>query len=67
MQHHFAHGNLNAYPLNKEVASSIPADKIPKNSIEHSINYLTKASFGFGDVNACVVLKNKKISNLQDC
>ena len=57
MQHYFVHANLNAYPLNKELASFIPADKIPKNSIEHSINYLTKSSFGFGDVNACVVLK----------
>ena len=57
MQHHFVHGNLNAYPLNEELASSIPADKIPKNSMDKSINYLAKASFGFGDVNACVVLK----------
>ena len=57
MQHDFVHGNLNAYPLNKQVASSIPADKLPGKSIKKSINYLTKASFGFGDVNACVVLK----------
>ena len=55
MQHHIVNGNLNAYPLNEEIARSIPADKIPKNSIEHSINYLAKASFNFGDVNACVV------------
>lgn len=57
MQHDFIHGNLNAYPLHEELASFIQADKICEKRIKYNINYIAKASFGFGDVNACVVLK----------
>jgi len=59
MQHDFVHANLNAYPLNQQLAGFIPADKLPEKSISQPIKYLTKASFGFGDVNACLVMKNK--------
>jgi len=58
MQHDLVHGNLNANPFCEKLARCIPADKISEKSIKHNINYLAKASFGFGDVNACVVLKN---------
>ncbi len=57
MQHGFVHGNLNAHPLNESIAHLIPADKIPSESLSKNIDHMVKASFGFGDVNACVVLK----------
>ena len=57
MQHDFIHANLNAYPLNEEIADTIPASKLPKTTTKREVNYLAKASFGFGDVNACIILK----------
>jgi 3-oxoacyl-[acyl-carrier-protein] synthase-1 len=35
----------------------ISNDKIPTQIIEKNITILAKASFGFGDVNACVIFK----------
>lgn len=57
IQNGFIHGNLNAYPLNESISNAIPAANIPEQSLSKDIDYIIKASFGFGDVNACVILK----------
>ena len=53
----FVFGNVNCGQLNPEIAKIIDPARIPLKTLETDVNYLAKASFGFGDVNACVILK----------
>ena len=55
--HNFIFPNINCDDLNLEVIKLIDADKIPQKMIEKTINIVAKASFGFGDVNGCVIFK----------
>lgn len=55
--HHFIFPNLNCDDLHPEIAAMVQEDKIPKQQLQKEINIAVKASFGFGDVNACVVFK----------
>jgi 3-oxoacyl-(acyl-carrier-protein) synthase len=57
IKHQKIYGNCNINPLKPEIEKIIDSDRAPEKSISHKIDYLMKASFGFGDVNACVVLK----------
>lgn len=51
-------GNINCEDLHPEVAAHIEPTKIPQKTMDYSPKILAKASFGFGDVNACVIFKN---------
>ena len=53
----FVFPNINCEDLNPEISSLISMDKIPTKMIQKDIQILAKASFGFGDVNACVIFK----------
>ena len=53
----FIFPNINCEDLHPEILALISANKIPKKEIQKDINILAKASFGFGDVNACVIFK----------
>ena len=53
----FVFPNVNCHDLNPEIASLINAECIPHTMIKKELNILAKASFGFGDVNACLILK----------
>jgi 3-oxoacyl-(acyl-carrier-protein) synthase len=44
--------------LNPEITSIIDVSRIPQKLIETELNIIAKASFGFGDVNGCIILKN---------
>jgi len=58
MNRNFVHPSLNSEDLHSEIAAIYPREKIPLKSVENvDIKYVAKASFGFGDVNACVILK----------
>ena len=57
IKNNFIFPNVNCEDLNPTIAELISPQKIPQKTIQKEINILTKASFGFGDVNACVVLK----------
>ena len=39
------------------IDGAISQANVPIESIDHSIQVIAKASFGFGDVNACVLFK----------
>jgi 3-oxoacyl-[acyl-carrier-protein] synthase-1 len=52
--------NINCEDLNPGVLDIIGTEKIPQQAQDHKIDILVKASFGFGDVNACVVFKKYK-------
>ncbi len=53
----FIFPNINCEDLNPEITNLINASKIPQKIIEKNVNILAKASFGFGDVNGCVIFK----------
>jgi 3-oxoacyl-(acyl-carrier-protein) synthase len=53
----FLFQNLNASPIHTKISDVISKDKIPLKTIDYQAKMIAKASFGFGDVNACVVLK----------
>lgn len=60
IKNNFLFPNLNIEDLHPEITNLIAEEKILKNTISKEINILVKASFGFGDVNACVVFKKYK-------
>ncbi len=53
----FIFPNINCEDLNPEISTLIDASKIPQKVIEKEVNIVAKASFGFGDVNGCVIFK----------
>lgn len=58
----FIHASLNSRPLRPEIEKIYDDSKISENTIENiDINHSISANFGFGDVNACLVLKNSRL------
>ncbi|MBW8682750.1 beta-ketoacyl-[acyl-carrier-protein] synthase family protein [Chitinophaga rhizophila] len=53
----FLFPNINCQDLHPEIAAIAAPEKIPQQLIYKDLNLIAKASFGFGDVNACVILK----------
>jgi 3-oxoacyl-(acyl-carrier-protein) synthase len=56
----FIFPNTNCDDLHPEIINCVDASRIPQQLIEKDITILAKASFGFGDVNGCVILKKYK-------
>ncbi len=57
LAHQKVYGNRNITQVHEDILKVVDAACIPLETRYMSINYAMKASFGFGDVNACVVLK----------
>lgn len=57
MHHDFVFPNINCQDIHPKITKLIALEKIPQKKIDISINIAAKASFGFGDVNACVIFK----------
>jgi 3-oxoacyl-(acyl-carrier-protein) synthase len=53
----FVFPNRNCEDLHPEITQIVDSSKIPLQLIEKELNIVVKASFGFGDVNGCVVFK----------
>jgi 3-oxoacyl-(acyl-carrier-protein) synthase len=49
--------SINCEDLNPDIKALVEEDRIVRNPIKKEINILAKASFGFGDVNACIIFK----------
>jgi 3-oxoacyl-(acyl-carrier-protein) synthase len=56
----FIFPNTNCSDLNPDITAIIDKSCIPQQLIEKELNIVIKASFGFGDVNGCVVFKKFK-------
>ena len=56
----FLFPNINCEDLHPGITALIAPKKIPVKCIPYAINLLVKASFGFGDVNACLIFKKYK-------
>ena len=53
----FVFPNRNCEDLHPEITEIVDSSRIPLQLIEKDLNIVLKASFGFGDVNGCVVFK----------
>lgn len=53
----FVFPNTNCEDLHPEILERIDSSRIPIKKIEKELNIVLKASFGFGDVNGCLVFK----------
>jgi len=49
--------NINCEDIHPEITELIADSCIPRKTLEHAPSIIAKASFGFGDVNACVIFK----------
>jgi len=57
LKEQFLFPNINCEDLHPEIEALITKEKVLTQQIEKPINIIAKASFGFGDVNACVLFK----------
>ena len=53
----FVFPNINCDDVHPEITELISENSIPKQMEHLAIEYAAKASFGFGDVNACIIFK----------
>lgn len=53
----FIFPNINCADLHPEIKLLIDESRIPMRLVEKELNIIAKASFGFGDVNGCVIFK----------
>jgi 3-oxoacyl-(acyl-carrier-protein) synthase len=53
----FLHPSLNCTDLHPEVSKHIAPACIPQTTLSTPLNIIAKSSFGFGDVNSCVIFK----------
>ena len=57
IKHQFLAPNLNCEDLHPEIKVVVSDKRIPRHYSPQALNTIAKASFGFGDVNACVLFK----------
>ena len=57
LQEGFLHANANCDPIHPDILKLVSESSIPKKFVERDLKTGISASFGFGDVNACVILK----------
>jgi 3-oxoacyl-(acyl-carrier-protein) synthase len=55
MTNNFVHGSLNCEDLHKEI--ELVRSSVVQQTVEREFDIAAKASFGFGDVNACIIFK----------
>lgn len=53
----FIYPSVNSDDVHPDISAQIDISRIPQQSIQKEITIIAKANFGFGDVNACVLLK----------
>ncbi|SDZ85346.1 beta-ketoacyl-[acyl-carrier-protein] synthase family protein [Pedobacter hartonius] len=53
----FIFPNINCEDLHPDIEKLVDPARIPTVCLEQKFNILAKASFGFGDVNACIIFK----------
>ena len=60
LHHGFIFPNINCEDMNPAITVLVDQSRIPIRLIEKELNIVAKASFGFGDVNGCVIFKKFK-------
>ena len=57
LKHQFVFPNINCKKVHPDILKLISKEKIPTQFTPKKLNIIAKASFGFGDVNGCVIFK----------
>ncbi|MEO8773943.1 MAG: beta-ketoacyl-[acyl-carrier-protein] synthase family protein [Gelidibacter sp.] len=57
LKEQFVFPNINCEDVHPEILEWIDEEKIPRQMIKKELTIAAKASFGFGDVNACIIFK----------
>ena len=57
LKHQFIFPNINCDEVHPDILNLIEKEKIPTKLLNKKLNIIAKASFGFGDVNGCVIFK----------
>ena len=57
LKEQFVFPNINCEDVHPEISALISEEKIVKQYLETDLNIAVKASFGFGDVNGCIIFK----------
>lgn len=57
LKYNFVAPNINCEDLHPEIEKLIGKNYIPTEMVETELNIVAKVSFGFGDVNGCVIFK----------
>jgi len=58
LKNDFIFPSINCEDVHSDIATIIDQEKIPQKNIEtDKLQVIAKASFGFGDVNACIIFK----------
>ena len=57
LKHQFVFPNINCEELHPEILKLISKEKIPTKNTPKKLHIIAKASFGFGDVNGCIIFK----------
>jgi len=55
LYHQKIYGNVNCEDVHPEILKMVNPERIPQKTTDIPLNYVAKASFGFGDVNACII------------
>lgn len=53
--------NVNCDDLHPEIVNLVDGKRIPMQRIDTELKTVAKASFGFGDVNACIIFRKKSL------
>jgi 3-oxoacyl-(acyl-carrier-protein) synthase len=57
MEHNFQHASLNCQYLHPSIAETIDKNQVVQEYTQAENRIIAKSSFGFGDVNSCVIFK----------
>ncbi|MEL7119866.1 MAG: beta-ketoacyl-[acyl-carrier-protein] synthase family protein [Bacteroidota bacterium] len=57
LKHQFLHPSINCEDIHPEIEKIISAESIPMEGQDQELGIIAKSSFGFGDVNSCVLFK----------
>jgi 3-oxoacyl-(acyl-carrier-protein) synthase len=60
LYHGFIFPNRNCEDLHPEITAIVNPSKIPQQIVHKDLQFIAKASFGFGDVNSCIIFKKYK-------
>jgi 3-oxoacyl-[acyl-carrier-protein] synthase-1 len=60
IHHNFIFPSINCEDINPTIADLTDEKSIPHQTRYQEINTVVKASFGFGDVNACIIFRKFK-------
>ena len=53
----YIHPSINCEDIHPEISKYLTREKIPSKLINKDVSYVAKASFGFGDLNSCLIFK----------